>query len=311
MTAMTPSRLGQANQSGSTTALFLQVFGGEVLASFEIATVMRDRVQRREITQGKSASFPRIGRTTAAVHTPGADILGNSINQNEKVITIDGLTIANTFVANIDEAMLHYDVRGYYSRELGLALARTMDQYLQQVALLAARASAALGDSGYPGGTVLTNAAYSTTGATLAGGIYKCAQTFDETNNPPEDRFVALRPALYYLLAQTTQVINKDWGGAGMYADGTVLKIAGVEIVKSNQVPNTDMSASGIAAYQGNFSTTVGVAWQRGAVGILTLRDLAVESAYLVKNQGTLMVAKYATGYGVLRPESAVELKTS
>ena len=37
--------------------------------------------------------------------------------------------------------------------------------------------------------------------------------------------------------------------------------------------------------------------------------DLAVESEYDIRRQGTLMVAKYAMGHGVLRPESAVELR--
>lgn len=310
MTAMTASRFGAVNQSGDTAALFLKVFSGEVLASFEIATVMMDKVLTRTISSGKSAQFPVQGRTTAALHTPGNDILGNTINANEKVITIDGLTVASAFVANIDEAMNHYDVRGLYAKELGFALARAMDSNLQQVAILAARASANVSDSSYAAGTVLTNAAYSTTGATLAGGIYTAAQNLDQNNNPEDGRYVILKPAQYYLLAQTTAVIDKDWGGSGSYADGKVLKVANISIVKSNQLPTTNVN-SGPTAYQGNFSTTIGVAFQQGAVGMVKLMDLALEQQYLIKTQGTLMVAKYATGYGILRPESAVELKTS
>ena len=39
--------------------------------------------------------------------------------------------------------------------------------------------------------------------------------------------------------------------------------------------------------------------------------DLAIESEYDIRRQGTLMVAKYALGSAVLRPESAVEIKIS
>ena len=39
------------------------------------------------------------------------------------------------------------------------------------------------------------------------------------------------------------------------------------------------------------------------------LMDLAVESEYDIRRQGTLMVAKYAMGHGVLRPEAAVGIK--
>jgi hypothetical protein len=36
-----------------------------------------------------------------------------------------------------------------------------------------------------------------------------------------------------------------------------------------------------------------------------------MESEYQIWRQGTLMVAKYALGTGILRPEAAVELKTA
>lgn len=310
MTAMTPSRSGQINQAGATDALFLKVWSGEILTSFEIACVTKGRVMERTISSGKSAQFPVIGRTTAAIHTPGADVLGNNINMNEKVITIDGLTVAPVFIALIDEAMNHYDVRAPYTTELGRALARAMDSNLQQVGILAARATANLSDAGYPGGTVQTQAAYGTTGAALASGAFAAAQTLDVNNNPDQDRFFYVRPAQYYLLAQTTAVMDKDWGGKGSYAEGKVPQVAGLEIVKTNQLPNTNV-VTGPAAYQGNFSTTVGLVMQKGAVGIVKLMDLQFESAYLIKEQGTLVVAKYATGYGILRPESAVELKTA
>jgi hypothetical protein len=39
--------------------------------------------------------------------------------------------------------------------------------------------------------------------------------------------------------------------------------------------------------------------------------DLAVESEYDIRRQGTLIVAKYAVGHGYLRPDCAVELKTT
>ncbi|MEM9726839.1 MAG: hypothetical protein AAF909_15475 [Pseudomonadota bacterium] len=37
--------------------------------------------------------------------------------------------------------------------------------------------------------------------------------------------------------------------------------------------------------------------------------ELGAEADYDLRRQGTLMVAKYAVGHGVLRPESAVELQ--
>ena len=49
------SRLGQTNGAGSVDNLFLKVFAGEVLTSFEKTNVMMDKHQVRTITNGKSA----------------------------------------------------------------------------------------------------------------------------------------------------------------------------------------------------------------------------------------------------------------
>lgn len=55
MTNSTVSRLGQINAGGAADALFLKIFGGEVLVEFERNTVFKDRHFVRQITNGKSA----------------------------------------------------------------------------------------------------------------------------------------------------------------------------------------------------------------------------------------------------------------
>lgn len=53
----------------------------------------------------------------------------------------------------------------------------------------------------------------------------------------------------------------------------------------------------------------VGQCWQRGAIGTTKLLDLSLESEYKIERQGTLMVAKYAMGHGILRPECSWSLE--
>lgn len=300
--------LGQVNGAGATDALFLKVFGGEVMTAFEEANVFLDKQVIRNIKSGKSASFPATWKVSASYHTPGAEIVGQTSNINERVITIDDLLKADVFLASIDEAKNHFEVRSEYSTQCGRALAKALDTNSAQVGVLAARASATV--TGGFGGSALTNAGYGTDGATIASGIFSAAQTMDEKDVPENDRYAFLRPAQYYLVAQTTNVINRDWGGSGVYAEGKVLKVAGVHIVKTNHLPSTNV-ITGPTAYQGNFTTTVGLVMQRGAIGLVKLLDLAVEMAYDIRRQGTLIVAKYAVGHGILRPECAVEMKTA
>jgi len=308
------TRIGQINQAGDVDALFLKVFAGEVLAAFDAENVTQGRIQTRTIQHGKSAQFPRTGLIGARYHTPGNEILGQQMNHAEVVITIDDLLISDAFIANIDEAKNHYDVRSIYSQEIGRALAKQMDKHIFATGVLAARQANVV--TGLPGGTVITQAAApdALDGSKLAAGLFAAAQKLDENNAPADGRVAFFRPAQYYALAQSTAVINKDWGGAGAYADGKVLRVAGIEIVKTNNLPGSVVANGTVEAgtanrYAGDFSKTIGLIMHGSAVGTVKLLDLGMESAYDIRRQGTLMVAKFACGHGVLRPECAVELR--
>ncbi|MDX0270902.1 capsid protein [Sinorhizobium meliloti] len=260
--------------------------------------------------EGKSASFPATGRTTGArYHTPGAQVLGTVFKANERVITIDDLLLTDAFVANIDEAMNHFEVRGEITKQMGEELAQAYDANVARVGVLAARASAVV--DGLPGGSALTNAAFLTDSDILAAAFFTAAATFDEKFVPASERFGFVKPVQYYALAQNTKVINKDWDGKGSYSDGKVVKIADIPLVKTANLPNGTTVATGPAAYQGVFTNTAALIMHKAAVGTVKLLDLAMETEYMTSRQGTLMVAKYAVGHGILRPECAIELKTA
>jgi hypothetical protein len=311
------SRLGQVNNAGDAKALFLKVFAGEVMTAFEMATVTAGRFKERTISSGKSAQFPILGQIGAEYHVPGTEINGLTVPANEVVITIDDLLISHAFIAQIDEAMNHYDVRSQYSTEMGRKLAYTKDRHLLQLAILAARAGSPV--NGEQGGGSVTDAAMLTdlTAEKLIAALFAAAQKLDEKNVSKDGRSAFLGPQAYYLLAQNTKIMNTQWGGTGTYSDGKVIKVAGIEIVPTTNGPfGTTVAAGTVNAgtgdkYAGAFTNTVGVVTTPDAVGTVKLMDLAMESEYQIQRQGTLMVAKYAMGHGVLRPACAIELKTA
>ena len=308
-----PSRVGQVNAAGDALALFLKVFAGEVLTAFSEVNVALGLSTIRSIKSGKSASFPATWKAAAEYHTPGAEIVGAAIKHNERIINIDSVLISHAFIANIDEAMNHYDVRAEYTKQLGYALSNQMDKNILQLMVLAARASATI-TGGY-GGTQLTAAGYDTTANTLAQGIYDAAQTLDEKDIPDlGDRVCVLRPKHYNLLIQSDKALHRDWNMTeenGTYASGKIYKIAGVRIVKSNHFPQSNIAAvtGQNNTYSADFTNSVAVVCTKQAVGTVKLMDLGMESEYDIRRQGTLFVAKYACGHGILRPECAVELK--
>lgn len=304
----TVNRLGQINNTGLSDALFLKVYA-EVLAAYNRTTKFKDRHYVRSITSGKSASFPTIGRAAARYHTPGTEITGQTIPHNEKIITIDGLLISDVTIAEIDEAMNHYEVRGEYTRLLGEELAMEFDRNVARVGIQAARSTG--WHASMPGGTKLVVATAKTSGLDLAGAIYAAGVTLDDNYAPESERYCYVKPLQHALLVQETKNINKDWGGAGSYADGTIQKINDIELVKATTLPTTNVTGTFSNKYDVNASTTAALILHRNAVGTVKLIDMKMGAEWSERRQSTLLVAKQAMGHGVLRPEGAVEVATA
>jgi hypothetical protein len=298
---------GELDGDGSDSN-FLKLFSGEVLSAFDEANMFMDKHMVRSISNGKSAQFPATWKATAAYHTAGVELDGQAINHNERIIAIDDMLVSDVFIPDIDEAKSHFEVRAEYSKQTGRAISYELDKHGLQMVVLAAQASATV--SGGNGGSVLTDAEFDTAGGDLAAGMFDAAQALDEKDIPEDDRYMVLRPAQYYLMAQTTNVLNRDWGGSGVYADGTVLKVAGISINKSNHFPRTNIS-TGPTKYRIDASNTYAAVWHKSAVGTVKLKDLSTRMDYLPRNIGTLIVAKIAVGTGILRPESAVEFQVA
>lgn len=325
MANATPVSLGRVNAGGSEDALFLKVFAGEVLTSFDRASVTQGAEMVRSIASGKSATFPVMGRVSASYHTAGAEITGSDVNHNEKVITINDLLLSSVFLSNIEEAKNHWDVRGAYSTEIGRALAFQKDKHILQTIGQAAQASANVSDSGYGAGTVLTNtniasATASTAANAMIDSLFDAAKALDANYVPKEGRKAFIKLEEYYKLANGTNVVNVDFSGQGSIADGKVMKVAGIELIPTAHFGDiaaniTAAPAAGSATGGGSNPQTVNLAnyvclvSHPSAVGTVKLMDLGVESEYDIRRQGTLMVAKYAMGHGVLRPEAAVGIK--
>jgi hypothetical protein len=339
----TPSRLGDINAGGGDQLeLFLKVFAGEVLASYNDRTVMMDRHRVKSISSGRSAQFPAIGRATAGYHVVGEDLLDGAnsyvqaINHSERIIHIDEVLTSVVFTAEIDEWMNHYETRSEYAKQLGRALAERGDKQIMQVLGLAAAAAATV--TGGDGGSTINGGATVHTDMDLfADAVYEAAKILDTKNVPSEDRYVLCTPEVYWRLVR----MGGTWGGGatgapvelldadfssdnGDVAGGRIARIAGMQIVPSNIWDLIDgQNVTGVTGERGvgtagsatgtnyavNLTNVQMICFQKEAVGTVKMRDMVVQSEYQLTHGGTLMVAKYAMGHGILRPECAVAIK--
>jgi hypothetical protein len=342
------SRPGLVNASGSTyDALFLKQFSGEVMTAFEQANVMIPLTTVRTITNGKSAQFPSVGVAQAGYHTPGSDLLdstafttGTAFKQAETTITVDDLLVSTTFVPEIEELENHYDIRSIYSTEMGRALAYTSDKQLIQLLAIAGYTTAFNTDHTVPTRPILDATLFSGTLTTAVeafiGACYTAATRFDEVNVPKGDRYAIVQPDTFYKLYRSgisdvakTVLFNKDVTSSengSLVSPGEMLEIGGIKIMKSNHTPYAKIATSvndGIAGSSqtgpAKYRNSELVSGQEGtkivttfftkqAIGTLKLMDLSMQSEYRIDRQGTLLVARYAMGHGVLRPECCINL---
>ena len=333
--------------------LFRTLYLTEVIKAFQENNIMSGLTQSRSITSGKSATFPTFWKTTAHYHLPGdADLDGTDrVRHEERVIAVDRVLMSDIKVAEIDELHNHYDVRGMYAEQQGIALAQAYDKQLMGMALNATQTGydRLTGDGGETNKPKWNGEAREVTGidATAAGfiqGIYDALELMETNDVPTQGLVLILRPQNYYFLLTAgdgtgTIAINRDYGGGGGIASGTIPTIAGIPVLKSNNFPYTDISGdngvtvngtvldetgagfltsgapdqqgSGGEKYVGSFEKVAGLLLHPTCLATVKLMDLKYENEYLIQKQSTLMVAKMAVGHGVLREEAAVVLKTA
>ncbi|WP_198533037.1 hypothetical protein [Salinivibrio kushneri] len=327
------------NKQGNSRALFLKLFAGEVLTTFKSNNIALGLTRVRTISNGKSASFPMIGKNRASYHTPGKLIEGNKIGHAERTVTIDDVAVAPVFIADIDEAMTHYSYRGQYSEENGGALAELVDKNIFRMIAKSAfitdktKAEAeglmALEDEDFTQNvTVKTKADGSVDGGELVSAIFK-ARTVMRKANIRQTPVCVLPPEHYESLVNiqdTNKVtwMNKDVGGAGSMADGSIARVAGIAVLESNHVPQQDESAGLVDTpepigdetigsgnerkYLGDFSKVIGLIFTPDAVATVKLMDIQTREVDEPLRLGTTLLSKLCVGHNILRPACAIAL---
>jgi len=317
------------------TALFLELFGGEVLNAFNQAQVTMSRHKVRTIPNGKSARFPATWKTDAYEHDPGDELVMQQVQHSEKVIAIDKLLVAPVFIDGLDEAMNHYPVRAEYSKQIGEILANTMDQHVLQTMTLAAAAAAtfagATGATGH-GGSRLGFSAGGTGAGTgidaitidgydlLIDAIFAGHRLLDG-KNVSGTRQVFMGPLAFWSLMRDpnatvaggalsnkspiANIMSRDVAGTGSLAAGFLPSIGGAELVKTNNLKQTNIQTGN---YQVDQSKTIALMNTGDCVGTVKLVGLSMEQTYDLRRQGHILVGKYAVGHGILRPECAIEI---
>jgi hypothetical protein len=313
------SRFGQrAGNAADDRALFLTEFGGLVITAYDETMDYNDLRWIKYIEQGKADTFPIIGRKRdAAEHTPGELILGGSIDSNDITITLDKMVYDSVFIAEIDKLISHFDVMGPYTQQLGQSLGSLQAKRVATMHILASR-TYYVGNTptnvpqGQPSPFYIFDPAMRTSASVLETTAFAARQYLLENEMSGNEPRLMLPHQQYLLLARNFGVDSFKAQAGGGNRRTAVLEsgIAGFEVQGTNHIPKTNVT-TGLAKYQGNFSTTVGHISTKVAVGSLERKAMRIVVKDQEERLGTIAIASQFNGHGVLRPEASIELATA
>lgn len=224
--------------------------------------------------------------------------------------------------------MSHFDVRQRYTRELGLAIARTFDKNVMRTIILTSRDTDANGvnysvpsGSSFPGGIQVSSANVTgTLSATDGDQWWEAVRNMRvrlANNDVPEGDplYVAMPPSSFDALKWATVsnhfvLASRDFQGLGGTGGSTgMLEVEGIKVMRSNLIPQANDSSNSavFSKYRGDFSGPVlGVGWHPDAVGTARLMGMGVEMTRDTRRNEDFVVARSAHGHGPVRNLGAV-----
>lgn len=310
---------GKATTDADKLALALKVFSGETLTAFQRTSVTTGRVMERTIASGKSAQFPVFGRTKAHYLKSGQNLddLRENIQQNERVIKLDGLLTADALIFDLDEFIAHYDFRSPYASELGNALAISHDaSVLAELAKEALNTTENVAGNG-KGGVITTKldsgvvGINKQTGLAIYQTLLQAKAAMSKNYVPATERYAYLDPEYHSALASAVEFLNRDYGASGTILEGNVIRLAGFDILECPHITRGGDDNANVIQGEGHVFPAAYVdkhpiiICHKTAVGVLRLKNLSMETGRRIEYQADQMIAKMAVGVGGLRPEAA------
>lgn len=271
---LTVANIGQNEGSGSTTALFQDLFAPSVIETYmdnlNISAEMAGFCDVVDVTGAGSFTWKINGEDqfTAGgsngflniqTFDKGEYRLGQSTQQKEVQATVDAMSEDNLDIAIEDVAQEHTDIVARKFAKLGFALSRAKEQKIALALTQASLTSEAAGIT-QGGNNVVREATSPSTGlvdfyTNDSTGAERFIQDLNElaylydTKFVPDTRRVAwIDPYIRQILANNTNIFDRDYSSAaGDVNQRAYPMLAGFEIRYSNNLPqgNIQPTASG------------------------------------------------------------------
>ena len=305
--------------NGSTTGastnadqrdLFEKKMATDVLRYFMDTNIMKALITNRTIDAGKSEEFPIVGLATAAsVSNDAAELAIQNIKATAREIVIGDLTVAHSFITDLDKAMAHYDSQSAQAESIGRALAKKVDEDILAEVIAAGAIVDSTTANSY-GLRAFADDIYTdeisgtlTTGAGVYAAAVSAVSEEADKDTVGESVFV-FRPVQYFLLLNNPANTGLTWVNDPNAQSGKVPMLLGKKVFMSPHFPA--LAGSTIA-----LGEVGGVLFSKEAVGCLELMSVSTRVDYIPMRLSHLLTGKMAVGYGVLNHGCAINIKQS
>lgn len=303
--AFTPTNPIGTDGSNANNNLGLELYTGEVLAAFDRNNKALATIKKRSISGGTSAQFIVTGKgadTDAATHTAGTAVTTKVLKVNERTITISDRVYFSHFVDELDLKLSQYEIRGEMAKQAAEALSTKIDKqvFVEMEAFISTGAGVADQSAGAVLQADLSNAVTNEAkGDLLVDALFEAQAVLNGKDVPTMDRMFMTTSQNYYYLVQSSKAINVDFKGAGSIAEGNVMKVAGLPIEWTNNLPAAATSTNALH----------GIVYTPDVFGVVTAMDIKSEANYMPETLGYLLTSYYALGMGGLNPACGVVIE--
>ena len=298
--------------AGDTRALYQKKVATDVLKYFKSTNVAKELVTNDRIESGKSKAFPIVGNATAATRAANvvSELAEQSLKATEREIVIGSMTVAHSWISDLDDAMVHYNSKAAQIESIGRALSKSVDEAIIAKLIEAGR---------IVDGTAATAAGLETFDDDVFTSITQDQNDFDAALTGAEimvhmhaamtefrdkdcvgDPVYLLRPQPYFALLNNASQTGLTWVNDPYAQSGKVPMFLGAKVVYSPHFPAVTTTTGDENAY--------GVLFSKEAVGVLELLSVNIRTDYVPTRLSHLMTGKLAVGYGILNHACAITM---
>ena len=306
---------GENNGSGTERELFERKAATDVLKYFMDTNVAKELVTNDSISSGKSKAFPVVGNATANSRDEKtlSELSLDSVKATEREIFIGDLTVAHSWISDLDDAMVNYNAKSAHVESIGRAIAKKVDQDVIAQVIIAgaiddstAATSAGLKDfdddvyTVRPASSVISSSTGVATGQEFYVALAAAMTEFRDKDAVGQPVYL-LRPQAYYALLNNPANTGLTWVADPFAQSGKVPMVLGSKVVYSPHFATFSTT--------GSATNDIGVLFAKECVGALELLSVSIRTDYIPTRLADLMVGKMAIGYGILNHGSAINMR--